>query len=328
MTIKETKIQILKRSYRGNFEEGVEPTFDLHIFAKDLNLDESLVFKAFEDLRMDGLIEEYASGGIVAPTPRGLVFCENEKIIDENTIACQVLIRKKLITALDDLIEQPINDNMINWNEWIVEAGVSNQDFSNNEKILIEWRWIEANDQSGQEYSISALGKMRAKEIKQSDQRLKAFESLANLESVTPQQRGHNLEDLIFEIVKNEGWEVEKRIKTKGEEIDLIFKTDSDYFLCSCKWEIKATQPKEIDLLVSRVLDRATTKGIIFSMSGLSEACFDKLREKMSSAIIIPFGPKDISNLLQDKMSISELLDLKFAKLIKHKKVLYDGELK
>lgn len=277
-------------------------------------------------MRTDGLIEEYASGGLVAPSSEGIIFCEEKKLVDTNKIKYQNEIRFKLILALYDILEKSINEDMVDWPEWIKEAGVSNQDFSNNEKILLKKGWIKI--ESPRDYSITSIGKEIAKDYRLKIQKLNAFENLLKLADVTEQKRGHELENLLADIAEYEKWNVDKRVSAPGEEIDIVMNKGLNYFFCSCKWVKNPIQPHEVDLLESRVRDRASTKGVLFSMSGFTPNCIDKIRSKISSSIIIPFGPVDIENIFRNKTSLSDLIEQKIDKIMKHKKILIDNILR
>lgn len=158
-------------------------------------------------------------------------------------------------------------------------------------------------------------------------QRLKAFEGLLSLDGTTPQQRGHQLEDLLTEVAISEDWDSKQRVRSQGQEHDIIMHVGLHYFLVSCKWEKDRIEPKEVELLESRVRSRATTNvGLLFSMSGFTVNCIEEARLKISSAHILLFGPKDIQNVFCGKSSLTDLLDAKLEQAMHHRRVLVDGE--
>lgn len=325
MNINKIKQMILQRAYSGEFENGVARVFNLHEFAERNKMGKELVFKAFEELRHADLIEEFASGGEIAPTEEGLLYCENNELVDINLIKHQTDIRTKLILTLNDIYEKSQNGEMTNWIEWIKEAGVNNQDFSNNEKILEKLGWIQT-DQGQRDFSITSYGKEIANDLRIKCHLQESFEKLLRLEDITEQQRGHELENLLEIIAKNEKLNVSKRVRSQGQEIDLILNSGLHYFLCSCKWVKDPIQPCEVELLESRVRSRATTNGgILFSISGFTDNCIEEIRLKISSALIIPFGPADIDDIFHFKVSMLDLLDQKIGQMMNHRKILVDN---
>jgi hypothetical protein len=59
---------------------------------------------------------------------------------------------------------------------------------------------------------------------------------------------------LLGEIIGIEGWQVDKRVRTPGQEIDIIIHKGLDYFFTSSKWEADPVQPKELDEMYARAL--------------------------------------------------------------------------
>lgn len=320
----EIKKLILQRAYSGAFEDGISLEFNLHDFAEKNGINKNTAWKAFDELQALGLIREYAIGGIVAPTSKGLLFSEKNKIIDIKLFEYQNTVRMQLLLSLNNIQERSQSGDMINWMEWIKEAGVSNQDFSNNEKIMSEIGLIR--NQGIHYYSITLIGKEIVRDYKMKKQRHETFKRLLGLEGVTKQQRGHELENLLADIAEYEKWNVNKRVRSQGQEIDIILNIGLHYFLCSCKWEKDPVQPNEVELLESRVRSRATTNGgILFSMSGFTDNCIEEMRLKISSCLIIPFGPDDINKIFHNEITMSAMIDQKIDLIMNHRKILVDN---
>lgn len=327
MTREEIKKLILCRAYAGAFEEGIEDTFNLHTYTAENRIDNDEAWKAFEELRADGLIDYYACGGILKGSSRGLAYCENHKLVDEKLIDYQNKIRTKLLVTLADIQDRSPHGEIADWEEWIQEAGVSGQDFKNNDHFLQDFGLIK--HESTREYTITSYGMERVRDYRKRKKRLEDFERLEKLEGVTKQERGHKLEDLLADSAEWEGWEVNRRVRAQGQEIDIILHVGLHYFLSSCKWEAEPLLPKEVELLESRVRSRATANGgIIFSLSGFTDNCIEEIRMKVATALIIPFGSLDIRRIMQNEISLTDLIDDKIDHVMNHRKILVDGELK
>jgi len=327
MTREEIKNLILRRAYEGAFKEGVEYTFNLHAYAKDNSIDNDEIWKAFEELKDEGLIDYNALGGIVISTSTGILYSEKHKIVDEAMIVYQNKIRTKLLVTLAEIQERSAQGDMVDSEEWTREAGVNNQDFANNVRVLEDSELIKR--ETPRDYLIMGSGQEKVRDYKKRVKRLEDFEKLENLEGINEQQRGHRLEDLLAESAEYENWGVERRMRAQGQENDIIMHVGLHYFLSSCKWEKDPVQSKEVELLESRVRSRAITNGgILFSMSGFAKNCIEEVRLKMASALLILFGPADISHIMHNETSLIDLLDEKVDQVMSHRKILVDGELK
>jgi hypothetical protein len=266
-------------------------------------------------------------GGKVVSTPKGIVYSEKHKIADKEVVAYQKKIRTKLLVALADLQDRSHLGDIIDGQDCMEAAEVNHQDFSNNEPIMRELGLVKCEKQCN--YILMPYGREMVKDYKNRSKRLEDFEKLEKLEGVDEQQRGHKLEDLLAETAEFENWDVKIRVRAQGQENDIIMHVGLHYFLSSCKWEKDPVQSKEVELLESRVRSRAITNGgIQFSMSGFTENCIEEVRLKTASALLILFGPSDISRIMHNEISLTDLLDEKVDQVMNHRKILVDGELK
>jgi hypothetical protein len=129
--------------------------------------------------------------------------------------------------------------------------------------------------------------------------------------------------------VRLDSWEVQRRVRAQGTENDIIMHVGLHYFLSSCKWEAEPLMAKEVELLESRVRSRAQANGgILFSMSGLTSNAIEEIRLKISSALIVAFGPLDIKQIMQNESTMTALLNERIDQIMHHRKILIDGELK
>lgn len=327
MTNDEIKILILRRLYSGAFEDGVDYNFNLHKFAEKNGIENDLIWKIFDEMKAEDLIDYYAIGGLVKPTTTGLLYCEQNELVDMKLIGKQNKIRTKLLVTLADIHEKESRGYLVDWQKWLTEADINNQDFTNNEKILRDLYLVEKK--THRDYVITSSGQEKVNEYKKKVVRLETFEEIEALTDMTHQQRGHKLEDLLAEAAEDEGWEVEKRVRSQGQEHDIIMHVGTHYFFISCKWEKNPIQPREVELLESRVRSRATTNGgLFFSMSGFTDNSIEEARMKISSAQILFYGPSDIRNIFKNEVTLTDFLEDKLEQAMRHRKILVDGEVR
>jgi len=327
MTKDEIKILILRRLYEIVFHEGREGIVNIKEFSASNNIDPEQAFKVVDEMKEIGFIEEEWSGGTYVFTPAALIYCEEQKLADPKLIDYQKKVRTKLLVTLAAMQEKSPYGEGADWQEWLQQADVSDQDFTNNHKIMQSMGLIRY--ESPREYFITPYGMNKVKEYQRRKRRLEEFEKLNKLDGVTEQQRGHKLEDLLGEIIKEEGWEVDKRVRVPGEEIDIIIHRGLEYFLISCKWEKKPTQSEELDIMYSRAMDRSNLKGsIIMSMTGFMDSCIKKAIGKMGNCHLVMFGPIDINKIIHNENSFSDLLQEKYKEVMLHRRILLDDKIR
>jgi len=326
VTREEIKNLILRRAYAGAFEDGVKDYFNLYKYAEENGINRDEADRAFNELEEAGLIQTYAGGGEIINTPTGLAFAEKHKLADEALIDKHTKVRIKMLEALADAYEKSPNYEMEFWEEWFRLTGINEQDFNKNYNYVIDIGLVKISPMQG--HILTPTGNSIVIDYRKRKRRLEDFERLDKLEGMTEQQRGHKLEDLLAETAEWEGWEVTKRVRSQGQENDIIIHKGPHYFLISCKWA-EPVQPHVVELLESRVRRRATANGgILFSMSGFTPNCIEEIRQMIAAALIIPFGPGDIRRIMQNETTMSDLLDDKIDNIMNHRKIHVDGKLK
>jgi len=327
MTKDEIKTLILRRLYEIVFRGGREGFVNIRKFSESNEIDPELVFKVVDEFKEKGFIETECSGGTYEFNSEALLYCEEQKLADPKLFDYQNKVRKTLLLTLADMQENSPSGEGVYWQEWIQKAGVNDQDFTNNHKIMQSMNLIR--EESSSEYFITPHGKSTVQDYRKRKKRLEDFKRLEKLEAVTEQQRGHKLEDLLANTAEWEGWDVKRRVRAQGQENDIIMHVGLHYFLNSCKWEAEPIHGKEVELLESRVRSRAQTNGgILFSMSGFTPNCIEEIRLKIATALIIPFGPGDIRRIMQNEATMTDLLDDKIDYIMNHRKIHVNGELK
>lgn len=164
MIREEIKSLILRRAYAGAFEDGVEDYFNLDNFAAENGIDNDEAWKAYQELEDNDLIGFFAGGGLIMGTPRGLLYAEQHKIVDEALVGKQNKIRTKLLVTLADIQERSAHGTNVHWETWIREAGVSKQDFHNNDKILRDLGLVK--EASNTEYEMAPAGMEKVRDYR------------------------------------------------------------------------------------------------------------------------------------------------------------------
>jgi hypothetical protein len=327
MTRDEIKNLILRRAYAGAFEDGVEYRFKLDDFAASNGIDRDTIWKVFDEMEDDCLIDCKLADGIVEPTVSGLTYCEDHGLVDPEMVHKQRMIRTKLLVTLYDILERSPHGTLVYREYWLKESGISNQDFVNNESLMRHMDLFQ--DEEIGSYTITASGNQMARDYKARVQRVYEFDKLDKLEGTTEQQRGHKLEDFISEILESEGWEVDKRTRSQGQEMDIIIHKDLDYFFISCKWEKEPIQPKELELMYARALSRKDVKGsIVVSLSGFTDNCINEIVRKIESCHVLIFGPQDMNTVLSCEKTFTNLIHDKYKEVMLHRRILLDGRIR
>jgi len=127
----------------------------------------------------------------------------------------------------------------------------------------------------------------------------------------SPQERGYELERLIYSILQNEGLEPRSGYKPEGEQIDGSFFWQGQTFLLEAKW-VKDPLPASSIYAFKGKLDGKfhTTGGVYISVNGYSKDLEDALKFGKSLNIIL-FDKEDIPLLFNGQVSFTDMLKFK-----------------
>ena len=326
MEIIEIENLILKRLYEEAFKDYAEhKMFDLRAFASDQGIPPDLLEIAYEELNQKGFFDVAGSGMTVTPSIWALIYCEQEKLVDPGFVEKQDEIRKKILEACFDIDEEKPLETGASSKEICSRSGVSTLDFQNNIEMLVHRNLVE---QAGplDLWKILPRGKDFVNDLRKKIRRQGEFKNLSKSPDGTPQERGHKLEDILTEVIEDEGWEVKKRVRTETAEFDIVFNKAFDYFMVSCKWEKKAINASAVDVLAARAGEMGCTAGILVSMSGFTAGCLKAALAKRSSHQVVLFGYKDIADIFLSETRFTSLLDEKIRELKLRNRILVDGE--
>jgi predicted transcriptional regulator len=330
----EIKKAILRRFYEGAFLDGVDYHFGLRAYAEKKGITWELINEIYDELNDAGFFGLCCTSMVVEPSVRAIVFCEDNQLVDPAFVEQQKGIRKRILEACADILEEKLSPyayGRIDCDTICKRAGISLQDFSNNAGIL-EYRDYIERQHPVYIWRITDRGKDTVKDLRKKRKRLVEFEKLSTGKDVNRQDRGHRIEDLLAEVMVDEGWKVSKRVRTEGAEEDLIINKDRDYFLISCKWEKAKKHWKEVSPLLSEAEWAGCYAGIMVSMSGFTASCTSRTKARKTPQKILLFGPKDVESLFSnaeqvfsEKHWFSDLLDEKIQKLVHKNVILVDG---
>jgi hypothetical protein len=322
----EIKKAILVRLYDGAFKDDIDYLVKLDEFASENGIERGLMGRIYEELEAEGFFGTICAGMAVEPSVKALIYCEKHQIVDKALIEKQNDIRRSILEACADIYEEEPGDPH-SWGDDICNrAHIRSQDFSNNIKIL---EYVDFIKQDGpfDDWLITLKGRDTVKDLRRKRNRLKEFEKLKDLIDITPQARGHKLEDLLGEVLREEGLEVNMRVQPEGMEHDIVFNEGSNYFLVSCKWEKKPIQPVEADILSTRAHEMACSAGILVSLSGFTSNCVKKALTKRAIKEIVLYGPKDVGTVFSNENKFMTLLNEKVKRLKLMNQILVDGNI-
>ena len=202
------------------------------------------------------------------------------------------------------------------------KENITDEEFRINSQILEDLGLLIRN---GPINGLTDLGRARLANNEAREYWSHSFNEMFTDKLLSPQQRGHQLEQLLMDICKFEGWEVKKSVRTTGQEHDLILNRNLDYYFVQCKWEGKKVQPHAISVLRDRVTSRPGTRGIFVSMSGFTQAAIQETSGRLEACLMILYGSRDISSIVNGNVTFSELLALKYHDAVVSRRMLIDS---
>jgi len=311
--------RVYEAHYRG--EGGI----DFSALADEIGVERREVARTFDELQSQGLVTARVLGPHAMITGRGMFEAEQQGLVAADVVQHENQVRFRILDTLQSLRDQHGRRARLDWELVTNEARIGREEFHRNitfleAEYLVEWTAMRV-------LAITDLGTQQVRTWRGHQVRLERYQQLERLEGVTPQQRGHVLEDLLAELATFEGWETKPRARSQGQEHDIIVHRGFHYFLVSCKWEQDRTQPEVLELLESRVRSRATTNGgILVSMAGFTDNCIEEARLKLAQAVLLLFGPQDVRQLFSVRQTFTDLVDEKLQQAMRHRKLLVDGE--
>lgn len=147
------------------------------------------------------------------------------------------------------------------------------------------------------------------------------FEKISNM---APHARGRAFQVFMAKLLEHNGWHQEESVHTSNEEIDIIINKEREYFLSECKWEKNPIEADPLRTFAGKIKDRANTNGLFFSMSGFTSGAVEVVLRTQHERLIILFGPKDISSIVNGEIKFNDLLNEKYKALVTRRKVIFE----
>lgn len=153
--------------------------------------------------------------------------------------------------------------------------------------------------------------KQRARKASVEDyhsQRQKLQERFFAALSISPQQRGYELEKIFVELMLISQITVREPFRIAGEQIDGGIKYDGHYYLIELKWTKDKVDPKEIASFYYKVDGKPDKRGIMISMNGYTSGVIESLQKGKELMVILLDGVH-LTNVISGLYSFKELLE-------------------
>ena len=145
---------------------------------------------------------------------------------------------------------------------------------------------------------------------------LQTYDDLSH-ESVTPQQRGYGLEEIMNGLCEISKISVRNSFRrNKGsEQIDSAFRLDGSFYLVECRWREKKADQSDVEGLIGKVRRSGVhTMGMFLSMNGWSDNVVELLKKDLPGRIILANG-NDIRRVLVGDIELIQMLHAKIEAL-------------
>lgn len=296
MNLSEIEVSFMKELYTYQFEG--RRAFDWREWGEAKGFERGSVDRAYEELRDAGLVKARSIGPFGQLTSRGVLFAEKNNLAPEQLAEANDEYRVRLLKALYAirLENGPRADE--DWQRLCSWNNLSEQLYHANAAFMRDCGLVENVTVHRIKIGVAGITAIISIEAKEALSR-----KLAELNEggLSPQQRGTELEKLMEDVVRDAKWEVDRNVRRQGEETDLIISRELNYFVISCKWEKKPVQTGAVRDLRDRITHRPGTRGIFLSMSGFAKGAHSLAEERLESAVILLFGPKDIDQAVDGK---------------------------
>jgi hypothetical protein len=314
------RVDLLRALYQDWDRHGDCGGFSLGAWASEAGVDDRLAARSAARLKQEGCLEEPLLSDTVRLTAYGAL--EAGRLgLDPAASARAGELRARILRCLDDGKNADAPDGWV-WvgdiDEYTAESA---ERVSAELGVLLLVEMIEC--ESGGLYRISLLGGQYLEGLDRQVQLVDRFDSLSSDEGPTPQRRGHDLERLIAECVRMQGWEAEERVRASGQETDVLIHREREYYLVECKWEAGPVGPAAIREFAGRLQQRFGARGLFLSMGGFTDAAVDDAKGFMGTAPTYLFGTEDISSLLEGRQSLDDLLNEKVQAAIGRRELVW-----
>jgi hypothetical protein len=314
----QTERSLLARLYElsciGNGTEMLE----LDAWASDTANPWDEVEWSYRDLSARGWLEKPVTSWGVRLTPDGICATEAVGSAPSDLFAANNHVREEILLFLADKKSQRQRAS----HEQLASAVPCDIDAVDRNGLLMAHFGLLTAPISGY-FEVTYAGCAEAARAIRVRARLDRFAELKRGTTFTPQERGHEIEKLIEEVAKADGWESDRRVRGKGEEQDLVLHREREYYLVESKWLREKVEAGGVREFAGRVEARAGVRGLAMSMSGFSMNATDEARTKLSTCMLLLFGPQDVESLVTGKRGFTSLLDAKVHAVVARREIVW-----
>lgn len=317
MSLTEIEREIIFATYNAYFEGA--PSASLREVRERTNTEETLFSRIVRKLQDEELIKPHALGMHFKITPKGVLFCENNKIASPESIDENQRARTQMLGHLALVYEDDAKDNRVYYEQLATGLQISAKVVRTNLLLLRDLDYIDAT--GGGLFQITKRGMQSVSDWRRKVNIVTEFERISQLK---PQPRGRALQKLFAQIAEMNGWEQEEGARTSHEEIDVMIHREDSYYLIECKWERAAIEAAVVRELHGKLSNRTAVRGIIVSMSGFSAGAEQQAKDFSGQSAILFYGFEDVKGIVNQKTDFNEILRTKLRELTIRRNVIYN----
>lgn len=325
LSLEPLQVELLTQLYVDLFENRSDRV-DLLAWCKERGIDREGAMKLYRVLHEDlDLIASKVIGLYPGLTLRGTLLVEQNGLAPAELIARQDQIRRHLIARGMEARRRDGKFGRVHVHQAMRDGGFAEHELHGNYFFLLETYIIEG--QTVGSYRLTDHGIEVAERLELQDSfeaRWEAMKLVTGKREV--QKRGHDLEDLLAELAASEGLSVESRVRSVGEENDLVISQDYHHFLTSCKWEKGKAKSEYLDILRARIMKRTTqTNGVLVSVGGFSAELVKEAESNTSTGLVVLIGKGDLERLFKGEVRLSEMLLERHTAMVRYRRAIFES---
>ncbi len=308
------KVIILKKLYEAYFDGS--DTYSLNSLINEKKLDIEIYWQIVKELENEELIEIKYSDRHYQITCEGIIYCEENEVIQLSAIKENARIRTEILAGLKNFHERTSYNDLVEYRYLLQQIKLDSQNAHQNLFFLREIGYLDIIGRN--QLTLTTFGKEKLEEVEQKNKMIRDFNNLTDFK---PQARGRAFQKHMAEYLEQQGWRSEEGVRNPNEEMDVILCKEREYILIECKWEKDPIGSAVIRELSGKLYSRGGIIGVLMSMSGITGNVEMTIREYLDKNAILVFGSQDITDLLTYKKDFDELLNEKHRALMTRKKV-------
>jgi hypothetical protein len=254
----QTEVEFLQELYRTAFTYGLS-RLSYQDWCEEKGIDPEESRRCNQRLIDAGVAEATAIGKtMMGITASGIIHLGRNRLADFELAAAQDECRKAILRCGVEEHEKKSSLGLIYVNNLAREVAVPERVLHANLFFLRDLYVIEFH---GLNFRLTDHGLDLAAAVAFHDPIEFRWRELCDGGKMSPQARGHALEEVLASLAESEGLDVETRVRSAGEENDLVISRGHDHFLVSCKWKKKRAPNHFLESLRMRLLKRPGSSG-------------------------------------------------------------------